>query len=54
MRPLLALLPGIRGRLATALLAGAGTVAAGVGLLATGAYLIVRAGEHPASLELVL
>jgi thiol reductant ABC exporter CydC subunit len=37
-----------------ATLAGAGTVAAGVGLLATGAYLIVRAGEHPAILELTV
>ena len=54
MRPLLALLAGSRGRLAAAALAGAGTVAAGVGLLATGAYLIVRAGEHPAVLELTV
>ncbi len=54
MRRLLALLAGTRGRLAAATLAGAGTVAAGVGLLATGAYLIVRAGEHPAILELTV
>jgi thiol reductant ABC exporter CydC subunit len=54
VRRLLALLAGIRGRLAAAALAGAGTVAAGVGLLATGAYLIVRAGEHPAILELTV
>ena len=54
MRRLLRLLAGTRGRFAAATLAGAGTVAAGVGLLATGAYLIVRAGEHPAILELTV
>ena len=54
MRRLLALLAGTRARLAAATLAGAGTVAAGVGLMATGAYLIVRAGEHPAILELTV
>ena len=54
MRRLPALLAGVRGRLAAATLAGFGTVAAGVGLLATGAYLIVRAGEHPAILELTV
>jgi len=54
VRRLLALLAGTRARLAAATLAGAGTVAAGVGLMATGAYLIVRAGEHPAILELTV
>ena len=54
MRRLLRLMAGTRGRFAAATLAGTGTVAAGVGLLATGAYLIVRAGEHPAILELTV
>ncbi|MBM3694708.1 MAG: thiol reductant ABC exporter subunit CydC [Actinobacteria bacterium] len=54
MRRLLALLIGVRGRLAAAILAATGTVAAGVGLLATGAYLIVRAGQQPGILELTV
>jgi thiol reductant ABC exporter CydC subunit len=49
-----ALLRSSRWRLAAAALAGAGTVATGVGLLTTGAYLIVRAGEHPGILELTV
>ena len=54
MKHLLPLLKGSLGWFAGATAAGAATVAAGVGLLATGAYLIVRAGEHPGVLELTV
>ncbi|HSQ37719.1 MAG TPA: thiol reductant ABC exporter subunit CydC [Acidimicrobiia bacterium] len=54
MKHLLPLLRGSLGWFAGATAAGTATVAAGVGLLATGAYLIVRAGEHPGVLELTV
>lgn len=37
----------LRGRLALAVVAGAATTAAGIGLLAVSGYLIARAAEHP-------
>jgi ATP-binding cassette subfamily C protein CydC len=37
----------LRGRLVAAVLAGAATTAAGIGLLAVSGYLIARAAEHP-------
>lgn len=37
----------LRGRLILAVLAGAGTTAAGIGLLAVSGFLIARAAEHP-------
>lgn len=54
MKGLLRLIRGSAGRFALAAAAGAGTVAAGIGLLATGAYLIIRAGEHPPILDLTI
>ncbi len=54
MRYLLSLLRGSRLRLALAAAAGAGTVASGAGLLAVGAYLIVRSDLHPPILDLTL
>jgi len=43
-----------RGRLALSIVAGAGAVAAAIGLLATSGYLIVRAAERPPVLELTV
>lgn len=54
MKGFLSLLRGVWGRLAAAAVAGTGTVAAGIGLLATGAYLVVRADLHPPILELTV
>ena len=54
MRDLLRSAAPPAGRLAAAALAGAGTVAAGMGLLATGAYLITRAALHPPILDLTV
>ncbi|MCB2223606.1 MAG: thiol reductant ABC exporter subunit CydC [Actinobacteria bacterium] len=54
MRRLLSLWRGDRWRLAAAVATGTGTVAAGAGLLATGAYLILRAGLHPPILDLTV
>ena len=54
MRRFLSLLRGTRTRLAVAAAAGTGTVLAGAGLLATGAYLISRASLHPPILDLTV
>jgi ATP-binding cassette subfamily C protein CydC len=43
-----------RGWIVLAWLAGTGTVAAGIGLLGTAAYLILRAGRHPPILDLTV
>ena len=54
MKRLSSLLSGSRSRLALAAGAGFATVAAGAGLLATGAFLIARADQHPPILDLTL
>ncbi len=52
MRDLRTMVGVIRGRLLVAVASGSGTVAAGIGLLATATYLIVRADLSPPILDL--
>lgn len=54
MRAFVSMLRGSETRLVLVATAGAGAVAAGAGLLATAAYLIVRADLHPPILELTV